>query len=109
MAIQNFLSGGYYGKLGATVGQRWKNKRTIRIYVIQANTRTEKQQESRGSLSGAVTYAQMGMQMNYYATCCENPNCTKWKYRMKTARQLKERGLIGLELIPLYPIDFVPS
>ena len=30
MAIQNFLSGGYYGKLGATVGQRWKNKQNLR-------------------------------------------------------------------------------
>lgn len=109
MAIQNFLSGGYYGKLGATVGQRWKNKRTIRTYVIPANPRTEKQQANRGRFSDAVTYAQMGMQMNYYATCFENPNFTKWNYRMKTARQLKEKGLTGLELIPLYPIDFVPS
>lgn len=109
MAIQNFLSGGYYGKLGATVGQRWKNKRTIRTYVIPANPRTQKQQTNRGKFSDAVTYAQMGMQMNFYATCFENPNFTKWNYRMKTARQLKDKGLTGLELIPLYPIDFVPS
>ena len=47
MAIQNFLSGGYYGKLGETVGQRWKNKRTIRSYVIPRNPRTEKQQAKR--------------------------------------------------------------
>ena len=26
MAIQNFISGGFYGKLGAMVGQRWRNK-----------------------------------------------------------------------------------
>lgn len=109
MAIQNFLSGGYYGKLGATVGQRWKNKRTIRTYVIPANPRTQKQQANRGKFSDAVTYAQMGMQMNFYATCFEDPNFTKWNYRMKTARQLKDKGLNGLELIPLYPIDFVPS
>ena len=29
MATQNFIGGGYYGKMGATVGQRWKNKRII--------------------------------------------------------------------------------
>ena len=109
MAIQNFLSGGYYGKLGATVGQRWKNKRTIRTYVIPTNPRTEKQQANRGKFSDAVTYAQMAMQMNFYATCFESPDFTKWNYRMKTARQLKDKGLTGLELIPLYPIDFVPS
>lgn len=108
MAIQNFLSGGYYGKLGATVGQRWKNKRTIRTYVVPANPRTPTQQANRGKFADAVTFAQMGMQMNYYCTLFEDPNFTKWNYRMKVARELKNAGLAGLDLIPLYPISFNP-
>ena len=108
MAIQNFLSGGYYGKLGATVGQRWKNKRTIRTYVKPANPRTEVQQANRNKFANAVTFAQMGMQMNYYATVFIDPNFTHWNYRMKVARELKNQGLAGLDLIPLYPTSFVP-
>ena len=108
MAIQNFLSGGYYGKLGATVGQRWKNKRTIRTYVVPANPRTEKQQANRGNFANAVQYAQMGLQMNYYATCFESETFTRWNYRMRTARDLKTAGLSGLDLIPLYPLTFTP-
>lgn len=108
MAIQNFLSGGYYGKLGATVGQRWKNKRTIRTYVVPANPRTPTQQANRGKFADAVTYAQMGMQMNYYCTLFDDPNFTRWNYRMKVARELKNAGLSGLDLIPLYPISFNP-
>lgn len=108
MAIQNFLSGGYYGKLGETVGQRWKNKRTIRSYVIPNNPRTEKQQANRGLFANAVTYAQMGLQMNYYATCFVNEEFTHWNYRMRVARQLREKGLSGLDLIPLYPLSFTP-
>lgn len=108
MAIQNFLSGGYYGKLGATVGQRWKNKRTIRTYVIPANPRTEVQQANRGKFANAVVFAQMGLQMNYYATVFEDPNFTRWNYRMKVARELKDRGMSDLDLIPLYPTSFVP-
>ena len=108
MAIQNFLSGGYYGKLGATVGQRWKNKRTIRTYVIPANPRTEVQQANRGKFANAVVFAQMGLQMNYYATVFEDPNFTRWNYRMKVARELKDRGMLDLDLIPLHPISFVP-
>lgn len=108
MAIQNFLSGGYYGKLGATVGQRWKNKRTIRTYVIPKNPRTPTQQANRGKFADAVTFAQMGLQMNYYCTLFEDPNFTKWNYRMKTARELKNSGLTDLDLIPLYPISFTP-
>lgn len=108
MAIQNFLSGGYYGKLGATVGQRWKNKRTIRTYVVPANPRTPTQQANRGKFADAVTFAQMGLQMNYYCSLFEDPNFTKWNYRMKVARELKNAGLSGLDLIPLYPISFNP-
>ena len=108
MAIQNFLSGGYYGKLGATVGQRWKNKRTIRTYVVPANPRTPTQQANRGRFADAVTYAQMGMQMNYYCTLFDDPNFTKWNYRMKVARELKNAGLSELDLIPLYPVSFNP-
>lgn len=108
MAIQNFLSGGYYGKLGATVGQRWKNKRTIRTYVKPANPRTEVQQANRNKFANAVTFAQMGMQMNYYATVFDDPNFTHWNYRMKVARELRNQGLSNLDLIPLYPTLFVP-
>lgn len=108
MAIQNFLSGGYYGKLGETVGQRWKNKRTIRTYVIPNNPRTERQQANRGLFANAVAYAQMGLQMNYYATCFESVEFTHWNYRMRVARQLREKGLTGLDLIPLYPLSFTP-
>ena len=109
MAIQNFLSGGYYGKLGETVGQRWKNKRTIRTYVIPNNPRTERQQANRGLFANAVTYAQMGLQMNYYATCFQSEEFTHWNYRMRVARQLREKGLTGLDLIPLYPLSFTPQ
>ena len=109
MAVQNFLSGGYYGKLGETVGQRWKNKRTIRTYVIPKNPRTEKQQANRGLFASAVTFAQIGLQMNYYATCFLSEEFTQWNYRMRVARQLREKGLSGLDLIPLYPLSFTPA
>ena len=109
MAIQNFLSGGYYGKLGATVGQRWKNKRTIRTYVVPNNPRTPSQQANRGKFADAVTYSQIGMQMNYYCALFDDPNMTRWNYRMKVARELKAAGFNDLNLIPLYPMSYTPS
>ena len=109
MAIQNFLSGGYYGKLGATVGQRWKNKRTIRTYVVPNNPRTPSQQANRGKFADAVTYSQIGMQMNYYCALFDDPNMTRWNYRMKVARELKAAGFNDLDLIPLYPMSYTPA
>ena len=107
MAIQNFISGGYYGKLGATVGQRWKNKRIIRTYVIPRNPRTEEQQANRGQFGEAVQYSQIALQMNYYATCFESESYTRWNYRMKTAKNLIKNGATNLDRIPLYPENFV--
>lgn len=108
MAKQNFLAGGFYGKLGAMVGQRWKNKRTIRTYVIPHNPNTPAQRKNRNGFAGAVQFAQMGMQMNYYCALFDNPNFTRWNYRMSVARNLKFAGMQDLNLIPLYPIDFTP-
>lgn len=108
MAKQNFLAGGFYGKLGAMVGQRWKNKRTIRTYVIPHNPNTPEQRKNRSGFAGAVQFAQMGMQMNYYCALFDNPNFTRWNYRMSVARNLKFAGMQDLNLIPLYPIDFTP-
>lgn len=105
MAKQNFLSGGYYGKLGMTVGQRWKNIRTIRSYVIPHNPRTEAQQANRGQFGDCVFYAQVAMQLNYKAPCFNLPNITSWNARMSTARSLQDLGLTELERFPLYPID----
>lgn len=108
MAKQNFLSGGYYGKLGVTVGQRWKNIRTIRSYVIPANPRTEKQQANRGVFGRATSNSQLAMQMNYNATCFESATMSRWNVRMKTARELQDSGVLDMELLPLYPTTLVP-
>lgn len=108
MAKQNFLSGGFYGKLGAMVGQRWKNKRTIRTYVVPRNPNTPEQKRNRNNFAGAVQFAQMGMQMNYYCNLFDVPQFTKWNYRMSVARNLKFAGMTDLNLIPLYPTSFTP-
>lgn len=109
MAIQNFISGGYYGKLGATVGQRWKNKRTVRAYVIPKNPRTEKQQANRNVFKDALPFAQMGMAANFKAPCWSLPNTTEWNARVSEVRKKQKAGASGLSLIPLFPDSFTPA
>lgn len=109
MAIQNFISGGYYGKLGATVGQRWKNKRTVRAYVIPKNPRTEKQQANRNVFKDALPYAQMGMAANFKAPCWNLPNTTEWNARVSEVRKKQKAGVSGISLIPLFPDSFTPA
>lgn len=107
MAKQNFISGGYYGKLGDTVGQRWKNKRTIRSYVIPRNPRTDVQQANRARFKNLVPYAQLGMSANKGATVFIKENMTEWQARMSACSYFNSLGYSELDLIPLYPADYV--
>lgn len=107
MAKQNFISGGYYGKLGDTVGQRWKNKRTIRSYVIPRNPRTDVQQANRARFKNLVPYAQLGMSANKGATVFIKENMTEWQARMSACSYFNSLGYNDLDLIPLYPADYV--
>lgn len=106
MAKFNTLAGGYYGKLGATVGQRWKNLRTVRTYVIPANPQTPTQQANRRRFSDCVWYAQIAQQINPKTTAFDTTAKTLWNCRMSTARALQDLSLTEMDRIPLYPTTF---
>lgn len=106
MAIMNFVSGGYYGKLGNTIGQRWKNKRTVKTYAVPKNPRTEKQQANRGKFSEGTANAQLGQQLNAKAFYWQSVENTSWGLRMKEALRLLNTSATGLSQIPIVPEDF---
>lgn len=109
MAIQNFLSGGYYGKLGQTIGQRWKNKRTVKSYAIPANPRTEKQQANRGRFAYGVKLAQLAQAATYRSLLFSSESNTEWALRMSVAKNATDSGITGLDAVPLCPTGFVPK
>ena len=47
MAFINLLKNGYRGKLGETVGQKWKNELTLRTYQGTNNSKSEAQLQQR--------------------------------------------------------------
>ena len=106
MAKQNFIGGGYYGKLGDTVGQRWKNKRTIRTYVIPRNPRTEVQQANRARFANLVPYAQLGMSANKGVSAFIKENVTEWQARMSACSYFYSLDYKELDLVPLYPQEY---
>ena len=109
MAKQNFLAGGYYGKLGATVGQRWKNQRTIRTYVVPENPRTPKQMANRNKFSASVPFAQKGMSMNYRSPAFASETTTEWALRMSSAKYAMDLGLSDVAAIPVVPRGFTSA
>lgn len=109
MAIQNFLSGGYYGKLGQTIGQRWKNKRTVKSYAVPTNPRTAKQQANRGRFAYGVKLAQLAQAATYRSLLFSSESNTEWALRMSVAKNATDSGITGLDAVPLCPTGFVPK
>lgn len=51
MGKLNILKAAYYGKVGETVGAKWKDKNTIRVLTIPSNPNTQAQQTVRTGFS----------------------------------------------------------
>lgn len=109
MAIQNFVEGGFYGKLGAMVGQRWRNIRIVRAYTVPSNPRTPAQQANRGLFREAVENSQVAMMLNQGSPIFNTENNTSWGNRMASARACQAAGKTGFNLLPVLPKNFVPS
>lgn len=56
MGKMNLLKGKWDGKVGQTVGAKWKNKATIRTYSIPSNPNTMAQQSVRGAFKEMSQY-----------------------------------------------------
>ena len=109
MAKQNIISGGFYGKVGELIGQRWKNIRTVRAYTKPRNPRTEKQQANRNSFGSLVPRAQLAMQLNYHAGYFTSESNSEWGMRMSLASSLLKAGYELLNLLPIIPLNYSPS
>lgn len=109
MATQNFVAGGFYGKLGAMVGQRWRNKRIVRAYAVPANPRTPEQQGNRARFAQATAAAQEAMIFNKNAPCWNYEGKTEWMARVGEAKTRIDNGITGWLAVPLYPSGTTPE
>lgn len=57
MGTINLLKNGYQGKLGETVGQKWKNQMTVRTYQPTNNSKSEAQLDQRSHYKELITEA----------------------------------------------------
>lgn len=56
MGVMNLLKGNWEGKVGETVGAKWKNRKTIRTYTKPANPNTAAQQEVRNGFKQITSF-----------------------------------------------------
>lgn len=109
MAKQDNIKATFYGKLGALVGQRYKDQAILRPYVKPANPRTPAQQAHRALFGQASEIANYALSINYKAPCWEHSRMTEYAYRLKTAYWRLKNGSPYLKIIPLYPDGYTPQ
>lgn len=105
----NILSGGYYGRLGQTVGQRWRNKRIVRTYVIPRDPKTEKQEANRYNFGDCTAAVQLALSMNGSSSLWNSLTNTAFNNRMEAARAFQKAGGFYYSFVPLIPYGYQPA
>jgi len=108
MAIQKFLQGGFYGKVGKVVGQRHGDAFMIRTWVRGANPQTVPQQAQRMQFAHATYLAQLAMNINGHNGEWVKPGVTEFAQRVGTARRRLQAGLPDADALPLHPDGWTP-
>ena len=105
----NFMSGGYYGKLGQTVGQRFRNQRVVHSYVVPSNPRTDTQQENRLRFVDITGATQLANQLNGGSRLWDSLTNTNFNNRMAEASKYAEQGGALYTYVPLIPYGYEPE
>ncbi len=109
MGKQNFLQGGFKGKVGAFVGKGWKDMLVIQAAPTVNNPRTEKQQKMRAGFARRVEACKLAMQANYNANFWESTSNTKWALMMSSSSQMYSDTKNILQYTPLIPYGYSPA
>lgn len=109
MAKQNFLNGSYIGKLGDTVGQRWKDQHIIRSYVKPQNPKTPAQEANRQLFATANRLAQEAMNINGHTGVWDTSTKPEYAQRVGQAMRRLLLGYSEQDSLPLYPEGQAPS
>lgn len=107
MAIQNFLSGGFYGSIGEITGRRWKNKRVVQEKFKPKNPKTPAQERQRKLFTRGSALAKIGQQVNWKAPQFDSPIKTDWNMRQTVAINALKDGQSEWEALPLAPKGFI--
>lgn len=103
MATQEFLGGGFIGKMGNLVGQHWHNKRYVRSYVIPIDPKTPEQMSNRARFARAIKLMQQANMLNSGDASWITTARGESQLRTGTATSRLIAGKRDAEALPLFP------
>lgn len=109
MGKQNFIQGGFKGKVGNVIGAGWKDILTIRAYTKPANPKTERQKTVRNAFALKVKASQLANQCNYGSSLFSSTSNTSWGLRMAAASSFYAENKNIIQFVPLIPYGYTPD
>jgi hypothetical protein len=109
MAIQDYIDGGYIGRLGDTIGQRYRGRYYTRTYTPPRDPRTPAQLANRAIFSQAITLAKQAYNINRGAAYWQRPDMQEFAWRVSTAKHRLQSGMPPEEALPIYPDGYTPE
>jgi hypothetical protein len=109
MARQEFFNGGFIGKVGDVIGQRWHEKRYVRTYTKPTNPKSDKQQHVRAVFRNAIKLAQQAMNVNGHDGKWDTTKISEFQARTSQALKKLHAGATLEDALPLYPDSYAPA
>lgn len=109
MARQDFADGGFIGKLGQVIGQRWHNKRYVRAYFKPPNPRSEKQIAVRKRFAQAIELSQLAFRVVGHNNEWDTTDKTQFNAMMSQCLNDLKNGIDPVDAVPYHPHGWTPG
>lgn len=96
MGKLNLLKGKWDGKVGQTVGAKWKNKATVRTYSIPANPKTEAQMSVRGAFSEITKFVALFADQIKYLNALDTKGMSVRNAIIKLNKSMIDAGTVDV-------------
>lgn len=97
MGKMNLLKANYSGKVGQTVGAKWKSESTLRTYSKPANPKTEAQMSVRGTFAALTTFIALFADSIKYLTALDTSSMSVRNAIIKLNKAMISDGEVDLD------------
>lgn len=95
MGKMNLLKANWEGKVGETVGAKWKNKKTIRTYTKPSNPNTQAQRTVRNAFKDITSFVALFSDQIKYLTALNTAGMSVRNAIIKLNKSLIESGTVN--------------
>lgn len=96
MGKMNLLKANWEGKVGETVGAKWKNRKTIRTYTKPANPNTQAQRTVRTAFKSITSFVALFADQIKYLTALDTSGMSVRNAIIKLNKAMIESGTVNL-------------